>query len=115
MLKKISTALVLTCIAGLAAVQGQTLSDDWQTLGLWHMDSTVETTDYYSETRLMVEDDDSVMAGRGKNLVLGRRIAGGHRAMNQLWLPEWKATPFILTAMIWLGAIMYGTNRIRLK
>jgi hypothetical protein len=77
MLKKISTALVLTCIAGLAAVQGQTLSDDWQTLGLWHMDSTVETTDYYSETRLMVEDDDSVMAGRGKNLVLGRRIAGG--------------------------------------
>jgi len=77
--------LVLTCISILlvASVVSKAAApvDDWQTIGLWHMDSIIATGGQYDNGPI-VADDISVCSVPNNKLTLGLRAAGGSAAAN---------------------------------
>ena len=73
----------LTCILILAVtstlIKAAASVDDYQAIGLWHMDSIVSTGGQYDNGPI-VEDDTSVSSRAGNVLTLGLRSAGGSAA-----------------------------------
>lgn len=77
--------LILTCVlmltVALAVSNAAAPVDDWQTIGLWHMDSIVATGGQYDNGPI-VADDPSVRSVPDNKLTLGLRSAGGSAAAN---------------------------------
>ncbi len=81
MCKRLVSMFLLAVVIGCSQAWSQAPVDDWQTIGLWHMDSVVPTGGQYDNGPI-VADDSSVRSVPNNRLTLGLRIAGGSAAAN---------------------------------
>lgn len=87
--KLLSFALLSSLIISAVGTAGaEVVTDDWQTVALWHMEQTTTATDRCSNTRDAIADDDSVsQSGRARNLILGRRLGSCTNILDPATLP----------------------------